>query len=235
MNIKEILQNLQENKISVEEAEREIKNNQYEELGYAKIDHNRKERSGASEVVFCQGKPDEFLTKIYSTIYKENGEVLGTRASKEQYELVKKDIPNVKYDSISRILKIEKEKKLLGNIAICTGGTADIPVAEEAALAVATDKGDDIIYISVMNNLSVDCDCDSNPAEPDTHDIGILASKDPVALDKACVDLAYSAQDGESLIERMESRNGIHTLEYGAQIGLGNLNYELVNIDARNN
>ena len=76
MNIKEILQNLQENKISVEEAEREIKNNQYEDLGYAKIDHNRKERSGASEVVFCQGKPDEFLTKIYSTIYKENGEVL---------------------------------------------------------------------------------------------------------------------------------------------------------------
>lgn len=105
----------------------------------------------------------------------------------------------------------------------------------EAALAVSTDKGDDIIYISVMNNLSVDCDCDSNPAEPDMHDIGILASKDPVALDKACVDLVYSAQDGESLIERMESRNGIHTLEYGAQIGLGNLNYELVNIDDRNN
>lgn len=133
MNIKEILQNLKENKISVEEAEREIKNNQYEDLGYAKIDHNRKERSGASEVIFCQGKPDEFLIKIYSTIYKENGEVLGTRATKDQYELVKKDIPNVKYDSISRILKIEKEKKLVGNIAICTGGTADIPVAEEAA------------------------------------------------------------------------------------------------------
>ena len=56
-----------------------------------------------------------------------------------------------------------------------------------------------------------------------------------MALDKACVDLVYSAQDGESLIERMESRNGIHTLEYGAQIGLGNLNYELVNIDDRNN
>lgn len=105
----------------------------------------------------------------------------------------------------------------------------------EAALAVSTDKGDDIIYISVMNNLSVDCDCDSNPAEPDMHDIGILASKDPVALDKACVDLVYSSQDGASLIERIESRNGIHTLEYGAQIGLGNLNYELVNIDDGNN
>lgn len=133
MDIKQILTNLQENKISIEDAEKAIKNNQYEDLGYAKIDHNRKERSGASEVVFCQGKPDEFLTKIYSAIYKENGEVLGTRASKEQYELVKKDIPNVKYDAISKILKIEKEKKLVGNIVICTGGTADIPVAEEAA------------------------------------------------------------------------------------------------------
>lgn len=103
----------------------------------------------------------------------------------------------------------------------------------EAASAVAIDKGDDIVYISVMNNLSVDCDCDSNPAEPDMHDIGILASTDPVALDKACVDLVYEAPDGASLIQRMESRNGIHTLEYGAEIGLGNLNYEIVNIDAR--
>ena len=101
----------------------------------------------------------------------------------------------------------------------------------EAASAVATDKGDNIIYINVMNKLSVDCDCDSNPAEPDMHDIGILASTDPVALDKACVDLVYDAPDGESLIQRMESRNGIHTLDYGAEIGLGNLNYNLVNID----
>lgn len=101
----------------------------------------------------------------------------------------------------------------------------------EAALAVATDKGDDIVYISVMNNLSVDCDCDSNPAEPDMHDIGILASTDPVALDKACVDFVYEAEDGASLIQRMESRNGIHTLEYGAEIGLGNLNYKIINID----
>ena len=103
----------------------------------------------------------------------------------------------------------------------------------EAALAIATDKGDNIVYINVMNNLSVDCDCDSNPAEPDMHDIGILASNDPVALDKACVDLVYEAEDGESLIQRIESRNGVHTLDYGAEIGLGNLNYEIVNIDAR--
>lgn len=133
MEIKQILEQLKNNEITLEQAETEIKKNQYEDLGYAKIDHNRKERVGESEVVFCQGKPDEFLSKIYNTIYKENGEVLGTRASKEQYELVKKDIPSVKYDTISRILKIENEKEKLGNIAICTGGTADIPVAEEAA------------------------------------------------------------------------------------------------------
>ena len=133
MQIKDILENLRENKITIEEAETAIKNNQYEDLGYAKIDHNRKERVGTSEVVFCQGKPDEFLSKIYMTIYNESGEVLGTRASKEQYELVKKDMPNVEYDSISRILKIEKEKTKVGNIVICTGGTSDIPIAEEAA------------------------------------------------------------------------------------------------------
>lgn len=134
MEIKEILEKVQNNELSLEEAEEKIKNNNYEDLGYAKIDHNRKERAGVSEVVFCQGKPNEFLTKIYNTIYEKNGEVLGTRASIEQYELLKKDISNVKYDSISRILKIEKEQKeKIGNIAICTGGTADIPVAEEAA------------------------------------------------------------------------------------------------------
>lgn len=134
MEIKEILENLKENKLSIEQAEKEIKNNQYEDLGFAKIDHNRKERIGAAEVIFCQNKPDEFISKIYNSIYKEDGEVLGTRASKEQYELVKKDIPNVEYDNISRILKIEKQKEKVGNIVICTGGTADIPVAEEAAV-----------------------------------------------------------------------------------------------------
>ena len=118
MEIKEILEKLKENKMTIEEAEKEIKNNQYEDLGYAKIDHNRKERSGTSEVVFCQGKPDKFLSKIYKTIYKEDGEVLGTRASSKQYELVRKEIPYVKYNDISKILKIEKEKEKVGNIGL---------------------------------------------------------------------------------------------------------------------
>jgi uncharacterized Fe-S center protein len=103
----------------------------------------------------------------------------------------------------------------------------------EAAKSVSDSlgTGKNILYINVMNRLSVDCDCVSNPAEPDMHDIGVLASIDPVALDKACVDLIYSAPDGQSLIERMESRNGIRTVDHAAEIGLGNPRYELVKLD----
>lgn len=90
---------------------------------------------------------------------------------------------------------------------------------------------ENIIYINVMNRLSVDCDCDGSPAEPDIHDIGILASTDPVALDQACVDLVYQAEGNEALVKRIESLNGIHTLEHAETIGLGNRAYELVNID----
>lgn len=101
----------------------------------------------------------------------------------------------------------------------------------EAAKSVTDTLGDRIVYINVMNRLSVDCDCDGNPAEPDMHDIGILASTDPVALDQACIDLVYSAEDGASLVNRIESRNGLLTLQYGEEIGLGSRNYQLVNID----
>lgn len=92
-------------------------------------------------------------------------------------------------------------------------------------------NGEKILYINVMNRLSVDCDCDGNPAEPDMHDIGILASTDPVALDQACIDLVYAAEDGGSLIKRIESRNGLHTLEHAEEIGLGSRTYELISID----
>ena len=88
-----------------------------------------------------------------------------------------------------------------------------------------------MVYINVMNRLSVDCDCDGNPAEPDIHDIGILASLDPVALDQACVDLIYQAEGNESLVNRMESLHGVHTLEHAEKIGLGSRTYELVSID----
>lgn len=101
----------------------------------------------------------------------------------------------------------------------------------EAGKSVVDYLDGNIRYINVMNRLSVDCDCDGSPAEPDMHDIGILASYDPVALDQACVDLVYGAEDGQSLIDRIESRNGLHTLEQAEKIGLGSREYELVNID----
>ena len=103
----------------------------------------------------------------------------------------------------------------------------------EAGKAVSDSLGNgkDIVYINVMNRLSVDCDCDGNPAEPDMHDIGILASTDPVALDQACIDLVYAAEDGTNLIERIESRNGLHTLECAQKIGLGSRSYDLENVD----
>lgn len=101
----------------------------------------------------------------------------------------------------------------------------------EAAKSVTDTLEDNIVYINVMNRLSVDCDCDGNPAEPDMHDIGILASTDPVALDQACIDFVYSAEDGASLVNRIESRNGLLTLQYAEEIGLGSRSYQLVNID----
>ena len=101
----------------------------------------------------------------------------------------------------------------------------------EAAKAVVDYCNDKIIYINVMNRLSVDCDCVPTPREPTMADIGILASLDPVALDKACVDLVYAAPDGQDLINRIESLNGTHTLDYAEEIGLGSKTYSLINID----
>ena len=103
----------------------------------------------------------------------------------------------------------------------------------EAAKAIAAHCGERILYISVMNNLSVDCDCDAHPEPPRMGDIGILASLDPVALDQACVDLVYASPDEGKvhLIERMESRHGIHTLEHAEAIGIGSRQYELVDLD----
>ncbi len=101
----------------------------------------------------------------------------------------------------------------------------------EAGKSVSDYLDGNILYINVMNRLSVDCDCDGNPAEPDMHDIGILASFDPVAVDQACIDFVYSAEDGQSLIQRIESRNGLHTLEHAEKIGLGSRAYQLVSID----
>ena len=134
MDVGDLLGQVKAGSMEIEEAEKLLENLPYEDLGYAKLDFHRKLRTGFGETVYCQGKPDVFLTEIYKRLYERDGEVLGTRASVAQYELVKSQIPQVVYDPVSRILKIEPEgKERVGNVAVCTGGTADIPVAEEAA------------------------------------------------------------------------------------------------------
>lgn len=135
MDTHTILTQLKNGEITVEEAERYFRRQPFEELGYAKLDTHRRLRSGFSEVIFCKGKAGPHLLEIFGRVYDNEGEVLGTRASKEQYELLKARYPEVQYDEIAQIVKIVKPgREQKGCIAVCTAGTADIPVAEEAAL-----------------------------------------------------------------------------------------------------
>jgi len=126
----------------------------------------------------------------------------------------------------------------MGKVWIHSGGTRTsggifgeqdpfLEAMADAAKGVNEYMGDNILYISVLNRLSVDCDCDGSPAEPDMHDIGILASTDPLAIDQAAIDLVYAMPDSQSLVNRIESRNGLHTLEAGEQIALGSRFYRL--------
>ena len=134
MDVRKILDEVSAGTLSSEQAEALLKNLPYEDLGYAKLDLHRKLRSGFPETVYCQGKPDAYLGEIFERLYRENGEVLGTRATEHQYELVREKIPEIFWDPVSGLLKAEPEgKKRSGLIAVCTAGTADIPVAEEAA------------------------------------------------------------------------------------------------------
>ena len=120
-------------------------NKTYEEMGFAKLDTDRKKRTGFAEVVFCERKSDEYLVEIYKKLYEKDGCVFGTRASEAQAKLIQDIFPQAEYDKVSRVLQIKKvdtsntdnasdtADTLIGNIAICTAGTADLSVAEEAA------------------------------------------------------------------------------------------------------
>lgn len=134
MDVAELLRQVKEGSVSIEAAEKELKKLPYEDLGFAKLDHHRKIRQGFEEVIYCSGKATAHLVKIYRTLAEEGINVLGTRASREQYEAVREAVPGVIYDPISGILKAERQRKeRIGKIVVCTGGTADVPVAEEAA------------------------------------------------------------------------------------------------------
>lgn len=138
MEVKDLLEKVRQGTVSVEEAEQYLRRQPFEEMGFAKLDMHREVRTGFPEVIYCAGKPDEYLVSVFQKMYEKNGEAFGTRATEAQYELVRRALPQVQYDRVSKIIKTEddpggKAARRVGRIAVCTAGTADIPVAEEAA------------------------------------------------------------------------------------------------------
>lgn len=147
MDVKELLLKVKNGEININEAENELKKLPYEDLGYAKIDHHRKLRSGFPETIFCSGKTTEHLIGIYKSFYEKREDVLGTRATKEQYLAVLESVPYVEFDEVSKILKIhQKPIKKQGLVCVCTGGTSDISVAEEAS-QVAEYFGSNVVRV----------------------------------------------------------------------------------------
>lgn len=134
MDIRDLLEGVKNETVSIQEAEKFLKELPYQNLGFCRLDHHRALRNGFGEVIYCQGKATEHLTKIYQSFQSRRENVLGTRASVQQYEAVKELVPEVIYDSLGRTLKLQYHKgEPAGEIAVCTAGTSDIPVAEEAA------------------------------------------------------------------------------------------------------
>lgn len=141
MKTADILNDFKNGRIDIEEAERLLDRYSYDEMGFAKLDTGREARSGFPEVIFCSGKPDDYLVSIYQELVKNDGCAFGTRADRRQADLVKAVLPDAVYDPVSRILKVERPagdrndagRPPGGRVTVCTGGTADIPVAEEAA------------------------------------------------------------------------------------------------------
>lgn len=134
MEVKQLLEQVQSGAISIEQAEQELKKLPYEDLGFAKLDHHRAVRSGFPEVIFCQGKTDEHIVQIFKRLMLTAPTVLATRATPEQFAAVSKEIPEAEYQEMARIIFWRgKALQPQGLIAVCTAGTSDIPVAEEAA------------------------------------------------------------------------------------------------------
>ena len=161
----------------------------------------------------------DLVHQVDGTIVENNTAYGGQRASMAMHYQVAEDHG---FTGIADFVVLDEE------------GSVSLPVEGGTLLTenLVDALDGNILFVSVMNHLSIDCDCDGNPAEPDMHDMGILASTDPVALDQACVDMVYASQDDTaSLIQRMESRNAVHVLEHGEEIGLGSRTYRMVSID----
>lgn len=135
MDIETLLSQVQSGEIDIQQAKEQLKILPYEDLGFAKLDHHRKLRNGYGEVIYCAGKTIPHMVKIYQSFYEQGSNVLGTRATEEQAEALLKVFPQAQYDPLSRVLQvIQKPIEKIGCVAVCTGGTSDMGVAEEAAL-----------------------------------------------------------------------------------------------------
>lgn len=135
MDLKKILEDVKNNNIDIEYALDKLKNLPYEDLGYANIDHHRELRNGYPEVIYCEGKSDEQILGIIEKMKEKDSNILGTRCRKETFDKIKKIYNNAEYEELSKILKIKNHDIVnigKGKILVLTGGTSDIPVADEA-------------------------------------------------------------------------------------------------------
>ncbi|GIM45392.1 1-(5-phosphoribosyl)-5-amino-4-imidazole-carboxyl ate carboxylase [Collibacillus ludicampi] len=132
MNLKEILSRVRNGQLSVEQAEQEIRG--FEDLGFGKVDYAREARTGYPEVIFGMGKTPEQVQILFSRLYAKHGKVMVTRANEKMVELVQQEVPEAIYDPLSRLLTAGGwERRFAGTVAVVSAGTADLPVAEEAA------------------------------------------------------------------------------------------------------
>jgi len=138
--ITKLLREVKAGKVSIEEAMEKLRGFPFEDLGFAKIDHHRQLRTGYPEVIYCAGKTPEHAAKITESLLKHNQCVLATRASREVYEAIAAKFPKAKYHEMARIVVVGKPKRRRGGkaVAVVSAGTADLPVAEEAAIVAET-------------------------------------------------------------------------------------------------
>ena len=135
MDLKKLLEYVKANKLQIDDALKKLRDLPYEDLGYAHIDHHRSIRNGYPEVIYCKGKSDDHILGIIEKMNEKGSNILGTRCEKTTFDKITKLYPNAKYDELSKILTIQNEEiknQGKGTILIVTGGTSDIPVADEA-------------------------------------------------------------------------------------------------------
>lgn len=136
----DVLERIKRQEIDVDQAADLLSTIHYEDIGFAKVDHNRKQRTGYPEVIYCDGKTEHQIARIIEKMCEQGDNVLGTRITKEKYEYLKERFSTIRYDSQARIIQLENhpiETTGKGTIVVATGGTSDIPVAEEAAITAS--------------------------------------------------------------------------------------------------